>query len=88
MTEEQAKYRSGDGTVVYAQFPARPLRVDGPGSEAEYRVGHLATPQFCSVAVQLCLPFPTANESGAAFKLSPHNFGLALLAPPDRTAPS
>ena len=38
MTEERAKYRSGDGTVVYAQFPARPLLVDGPGSEAEYRV--------------------------------------------------
>ena len=38
MTEEQAKYRSECGTVVYAQFPARPLLVDGPGSEAEYRV--------------------------------------------------
>ena len=38
MTEEQAKYRSECGTVVYVQFPARPLLVDGPGSEPEYRV--------------------------------------------------
>ena len=38
MTEEQAKYRSECGTVVYVQFPARHLLVDGPGSEAEYLV--------------------------------------------------
>jgi len=38
MTERLEKYRSGCRTVVYAQFPARPMLVDGPGSEAEYQV--------------------------------------------------
>ena len=43
MTERPAKYRGGCGTVVYAQFRARPLLVDGPGSEPEYRVTNKAS---------------------------------------------